>query len=78
MNLNLQCPKILQIIKMDSKNYQDSCDTGCRIPEGCRIMIVEEPNLIMEARSCGELVGKICNFFYPHVPFSPLSWFMSN
>jgi len=51
--------------------------TGCDKPTGCRIMIIEKPNLILEARYCGELVGEICNFFYPHVPFSSLSQFMS-
>jgi len=68
------------MIKMVSKNYQDFCTQGAGpwIPEGCRIMIVEKPNLIMEARYCGELIGEICNFFYSHVPFSPLSRFMSN
>jgi len=64
-------------------NYQQELSrflhTGCRIPEGCRIMIVEKkPNLILEACYCEELVGEVCNFFYRHVPFSPLSRFMSN
>jgi len=61
-----------------NKNYQDFCTQGAanRIFD-CRIMIVKKPNLILEAHYCGELVGKICNFFYPHVPFSSLSRFMS-
>jgi len=57
-------------------NYQQELSRflhiGCSKPTGCRIIIVEKPNLILEARYCGELVGKICNFFYPHVLFSPL------
>jgi len=28
MNLNLRCPEIFQMIKMASKNYQDSCTPG--------------------------------------------------
>jgi len=55
-------------------NYQQELSrflhTGCSKPIGCQIMIVEKLNLILEARYCGELVGKIYNFFYPlyHFP----------
>jgi len=58
-------------------NYQQELSRflhiGCRKLTGCRIMTIEKPNSILEARYCEELVGEICNFFYPHVSFSPLS-----
>jgi len=44
MNLNLRCPEILQMIKMTSKNYQNSCTPGSanRQPNyDCRKSIVE-------------------------------------
>jgi len=55
-------------------NYQQELSkflhTGCSKPTGCRIMIVEKPNLILEARYCGKLVGEICNFFTPFHVFA--------
>jgi len=39
--------------------------TGCSKSTDCRIMTVEKPNSILEARYCEELVGEICNFFIP-------------
>jgi len=62
------------------KNYQDSCTQGAANRQVMPNYDCKKPNLILEARYCGELVGKICNFFYLHVPFSPLmniSRFMS-
>jgi len=48
-------------------NYQQELSRflhiECSKPTGCRIMIVEKPNLILEACYCGELVGEIYNFF---------------
>jgi len=48
-------------------NYQQELSkflhTGCSKPIDCRIMTVKKPNLILEARYCGELVGEICNIF---------------
>jgi len=62
-------------------NYQQELSkflhTGCNKPTDYQIMTVEKPNLILEARYCGELVREICNFFSPHVPFSSLSQLMS-
>jgi len=56
-------------------NYQQELSrflhTGYSKLTSCRIMIVEKPNLILETRYCGELVGETCNFFYPHVPVFP-------
>jgi len=82
MNLNLRC--LIVGNSSDDKNdlnYQQELSrflhTGCSKPIGCRIMIVEKPNLILGARYCGKLVGEIYNFFYPHVPFSPFSRCMS-
>jgi len=70
MNLNLR-PEILQMIKMTSNNYQDSCTpTGCSKPTGCRIMTVEKLNLILEAHYCGKLVEEI-TFFNP-ILFFPM------
>jgi len=44
MNLNLRCPEIFQMTKMTSIINK---------------MTVEKPNLILEARYCGELIGEI-------------------
>jgi len=75
MNLNLRCPKILQMTKITSiinKNYQDSCTQSKQVPNyDCR-------KTKFDSRYCGELVGEICNFFFSYVPFfPPLSRFMS-
>jgi len=55
-------------------NYQQELSrflhTGCSKPKGCRVMIVEKPNLILEARYCEELVGEIYNFFIPMFHFA--------
>jgi len=74
MNLNLQCGNFSN--DKNDFNYQQELSrflhTGCNKSTGCRIMIIEKPNLILETHYCGELVGEI-TFFYPHVPFSSLS-----
>jgi len=72
MNLNLRCPKILQMTKMTSiinKNYIIIIIRFLYSGVVGRIMTVGKSNSILKARYGGELVGKICNFFYPHVLF---------
>jgi len=56
-------------------NYQRELSkflhTECSISTGCRIMIIEKPNLILETCYYTELVGEICNFFLPLCPVFP-------
>jgi len=76
MNLNLRCLELLQLQKLLQLSRIIKILAHSK-PTSCRIMIVKKPNLILEARYCGELIGEICNFFYLYVPFSLLSRFMS-
>jgi len=58
-------------------NYQQELSrflhTRCSKPTSCRIMSVEKPNLILEARYCGELIGERYVTFFTPMFFSPLS-----